>query len=347
MRNSTIQDRGPASFAESEPQRLRRGSLGLSTPFEKPQTELELKLATLWEHVLGVETIGAADDFFELGGDSFAATTLAAEIEATFGLRFAPSEIIEFSTVAKQAQAIAAKAGGPRLPSALIAGSKGGSKRPLFMVHGGSGFAFLQPAFVEVVGQDRQVYFFQAPGLDGRVPPLKVVEEIAGLYVRSLREVQPAGPYNIAAMCSGAFIALEMCNQIKESGEEVGSLILLDPDTMPPAWKEARARPGSKSRNRTALDRIPPERRIHVTDAMLKVVQDLREAVCNYVPRPYAGKVVMLVNAKKLPKVVGAEAFWRSHVGDLEYQVGGVDHEELFYAKLADTAHFVRKALEG
>ena len=109
--------------------------------------------------------------------------------------------------------------------------------------------------------------------------------------IRSMREVQPAGPYNITAMCSEAFIALEMCNQIKESVEEFGRLILLDPDTMPPAWKEQRARAGSKSHNRTALDRIPPERRVHVTDAMLRVVEDLREAVCNYVPRPTRGRL--------------------------------------------------------
>jgi hypothetical protein len=137
-----------------------------------------------------------------------------------------------------------------------------------------------------------------------------------------------------------------MCNQIRGGGQEIRRLILLDPDTMPPAWKDQRARPGSKSRNRTALDRIPPERRVHVTDAMLRVVEDLRAAVCNYVPQPFAGKASVLVNAKKLPKVVGADTFWQSHLGGMDYEVGGLDHDELFYAKLADTARFVQKALD-
>jgi acyl carrier protein len=330
---------------ETQKQLRRRADFELSTPWQAPQTESEAKLAAIWQHVLSIDAVGSNDEFFDLGGDSFAATTLAAEIEASFGLRFAPSDIIEFSTLAKQADAIAAKAGSPRLPSALIAGSKGGSKLPLFMVHGGSGFAFLQPAFVDVVGRDRPVYFFQAPGLDGRVAPLRVLQDMAALYVRSMREVQPVGPYNIAAMCSGAFIALEMCSQIKECGEEVGHLILLDPDTMPPAWKAQRQ--GTKSRNRTALDRIPPERRVHVTDAMIKVVEELREAVCDYVPRPYAGKAAVLVNARKFPKVVGADTFWQNHLGGMDYEVGGAEHEELFYAKLGDTALFVQKALEA
>ena len=290
MRNSASQESSPPSQEDTKRQLRRRADFDLSTPWQAPQTEAEVELASVWQHVLRVDSAGLDDDFFDLGGDSFAATTLAAEIEASFGIKFAPSDIIELSTIAKQAQAIAAKAGTPRLPSALIAGSTNGPKPPLFMVHGGSGFAFLQPAFVDVVGEGRPVYFFQAPGLDGRVATLKAVEDIAGLYVRSMREIQPNGPYNIAAMCSGAFIALEMCNQIKESGEAIGRLILLDPDTMPPVWKEQRARPGSKVRNRTALDRIPPERRIHVTDAMLKVVEDLRQAVCDYVPGRMRGR---------------------------------------------------------
>jgi len=347
MGNSTVQDHWPASQAEAETQPLRRADLGLSTSWQQPQTESEFRLAGIWQQVLGVDAIGAFDDFFELGGDSFAATTLAAEIEATFGLRFAPSDIIDLSTVAKQAHAIAAKAApaAPQLPSPLVPGSTSGSKPPVFMVHGGSGFAFLQPVFVDVVGEDRPVYFFQAPGLDGRVTPLNKVEDIARLYVQSMRAIQPAGPYNVVAMCAGAFIALEMCNQIEDGGETIGRLILLDPNTMPPAWKEQRARPGTKPRVKTALDRIPPERRAHVTESMIKVVQELHEAIRKYVPRPYSGKAAVLVNSKKVGKMHGKSAFWQGHLGDMECQVGGANHEEVFHTNLAETARFVRDAL--
>jgi thioesterase domain-containing protein len=179
------------------------------------------------------------------------------------------------------------------------------------------------------------------------VAPLKKIEDLARLYVASMREIQPRGPYNLAAMCSGGFIALEMCSQLREAGQEIGRLILLDPDNEPPAWKSQRSGPGSKSRNRTALDRIPPERRVHVTDAMIKAVEDLREAVCNYVPKPYAGKASVLVNVKKLPKVVGANSFWQSHLGGMDHELGGADHDELFNAKLTNTAHFVQKVLDS
>jgi thioesterase domain-containing protein/acyl carrier protein len=346
MGNRIVPSNSPV---EAEAQRVNRSDLNLSTPFEEPQTESELKLAAIWADVLGVNAIGASDNFFRLGGDSFAATTLAAEIEATFGLRFAPSDIINHSTIAKQARVIDAKVASleRQLPPSLVAGSTRGSKSPVFMVHGGSGFAFLRPVFIDVVGEDRPVYFFQAPGLDGRTTPLGAVEDIARLYVQSMRVVQPNGPYNIVAMCSGAFIALELCNQIEEAGESIGHLVLLDPDTMPPAWKEQRARPGTNRRMKTALDRIPPERRAHVTDAMLKVVHELREAICNYVPRPYSGNAAMLVNSRKAKKIIDSSAFWQTHLGSLSHKVYGANHDELFQTQLPETALFVRNALDN
>ena len=38
--------------------------------YEEPKTEVERKLAGIWEELLGVSRVGAEDNFFELGGDS-------------------------------------------------------------------------------------------------------------------------------------------------------------------------------------------------------------------------------------------------------------------------------------
>ena len=175
-----MQSRPPARETAAEARLVKRSDLSLSAPWVEPGTEAEAGLAAIWREVLGIDAVGTSDDFFELGGDSFAATALAAEVEATFGIRFAPSDIINSSTVAKQAQLVASQALDltPKLPSHLILGRAGGSQPPVFMVHGGLGFAFFKPDFLEEVGRDRPVYLFQAPGLDGRVPPLASVEAL-------------------------------------------------------------------------------------------------------------------------------------------------------------------------
>jgi thioesterase domain-containing protein/acyl carrier protein len=247
--------------AEADPPLLRRESLGLSTPFVAPATETAIRLATIWQQVLGVEAVGTADDFFDLGGDSFAATALASEIEATFGLRFTPSDIITHSTIAKQEAMIAAsaKAATTELPRHLVLGREGGSQPPVFIVHGGHGFIFFRPEFIHEVGKDRPVYLFQAPGPDDHGSNLLTIEDMADLYVDAMRRVQPAGPYHIVAMCAGSFIALEMCHRIGQAGDSIGRLILLDPPSAPPAIKDQRAQKakegGIRSRAGNAVQR--------------------------------------------------------------------------------------------
>jgi thioesterase domain-containing protein/acyl carrier protein len=256
MTKIAVQDARRATRIPAERDVLRRVDLGLATAWEEPQTEAELKLADIWQQVLGIDAVGAADDFFELGGDSFAATALAAEIEATFNVRFAPSAIINFSTIAKQARTVAEEPSSPsRLPSHLIIGRAGGSQPPLFVVHGMAGFAFFNRALIDEMGEDRPIYLFQVPGLDGRTKPLESFEEIAGVYVASIRDIRPGGPYNILAFCGGALLALEMCKQIEEAGETVDHLILLDPLPLPPTIRAIVElhREVEKSRTEAAL----------------------------------------------------------------------------------------------
>ena len=69
---------------------------------------------------------------------------------------------------------------------------------------------------------------------------------MAELYVASMRQLQPSGPYYIAAMCAGSFIALEMCHRLVEAVEPVWRRILLDPPSAPPRIKDHRKRRGER-----------------------------------------------------------------------------------------------------
>jgi thioesterase domain-containing protein/acyl carrier protein len=392
MVEQQMQSRPPATETAAEARLVKRSDLSLSAPWVEPGTEAEAGLAAIWREVLGIDAVGTSDDFFELGGDSFAATALAAQVEATFGIRFAPSDIINSSTVAKQAQLVASQALDltPKLPSHLVLGRAGGSQPPVFMVHGGLGFAFFKPDFLEEVGRDRPVYLFQAPGLDGRVRPLASVEELATLYVDTIRQIQPAGPYNIVGMCAGSFIALEMCHQLNEAGESIAHLVLLDPPVAPPSTKEMRAEIKAKRAHEakspagSALSRIfrlfgesnggrgekptrahkrvvkmqsiaerikqdveqkSPEQAAYTAETTARVVELLKVAFDKHVPRPYPGKVAMLVSSAKARKMVGPSAFWPNHLGGLEYQVCDGDHQGLFRVHLTETARFVRHSL--
>jgi len=60
------------------------------------------------------------------------------------------------------------------------------------------------------------------------VPPERI-EELASIYIREIRRIQPKGPYNLIGFCVGGLTAYEMALQLLHEGEEIGYLALLDP----------------------------------------------------------------------------------------------------------------------
>lgn len=60
-----------------------------------PNNEIETKLTSIWEEVLGVKRIGITDNFFELGGHSLKAVSMRSKVNKEFGLN------IEFTLIFK------------------------------------------------------------------------------------------------------------------------------------------------------------------------------------------------------------------------------------------------------
>ncbi|MEU6587293.1 amino acid adenylation domain-containing protein [Nocardia sp. NPDC046763] len=79
--------------------------------FRAPVGEAEIAVAEVFAAVLGVESIGADDDFFALGGNSLLATQLAARIGAALDTRVPVRAVFEASTVAGLAANIGQHAG--------------------------------------------------------------------------------------------------------------------------------------------------------------------------------------------------------------------------------------------
>jgi acyl carrier protein len=56
----------------------------LSTPYEEPANEIEKAIAAIWQGILGIDRIGANDDFTELGGNSLLVVQTVANMADTF-----------------------------------------------------------------------------------------------------------------------------------------------------------------------------------------------------------------------------------------------------------------------
>ncbi|RPK22202.1 non-ribosomal peptide synthase/polyketide synthase [Paenibacillus xylanexedens] len=83
------------------------GGAGGGREYVAPRTELEAKLATIWQEVLVREkAVGVTDNFFDLGGHSLRATTLVSKMHKELGAQFPLRDVFRYSTVEEMAVAM-------------------------------------------------------------------------------------------------------------------------------------------------------------------------------------------------------------------------------------------------
>ena len=83
--------------------RLRVDEGARTRPLVSPRTTTEMRLAAIWRDVLGVETVGVHDDFFEAGGHSLRATQLLSRIRGVFATELSMRDVFEAATIAELA----------------------------------------------------------------------------------------------------------------------------------------------------------------------------------------------------------------------------------------------------
>jgi phthiocerol/phenolphthiocerol synthesis type-I polyketide synthase E len=74
----------------------------LQTPYVAPRNEVEQRLATIWQDMLGIDKVSVHDNFFELGGDSVKAIQISVKINEA-GLQFTPQQLFQSQTIAELA----------------------------------------------------------------------------------------------------------------------------------------------------------------------------------------------------------------------------------------------------
>jgi amino acid adenylation domain-containing protein len=192
-----------------------------------PRDVLELRLCRIWQEVLGVRWVGVDENFFALGGHSMLAVRLMAGIERELGRRLPITTLFQASTVESLAWFLRQGMGAPSSRS-LVEIRASGTRPPMFWVHPGGGGVLCYARLAHHLGADQPFYALQARGLSGEAPPRDDFTTMAAAYIAELREIQPAGPYWLGGWSLGGLIAFEMARQLRQEGQEIASLVLLD-----------------------------------------------------------------------------------------------------------------------
>ena len=219
----------------------------VDSAFVPPETEIEKTLAGFWSELLGIDKIGTADSFFDLGGHSLVAVRLFRMIKKAYAVDLPISALFEAPTIAACARLIEEAGGhsGSSDAPASASPADGASKiqfahivqihagryphaTPLFICAGMFGNILNLRHLAIQIGQDRPVYGLQARGLYGGQAPHETFEEMAASYLEEVRVVQPRGPYLLSGFSGGGLVAYEMAQQLIAAGETVDMVVMLD-----------------------------------------------------------------------------------------------------------------------
>ena len=85
---------------------LRRDDFQLAQEYVEPRSKTEIELARMWRDAMGLDRIGIHDSFFDLGGKSFGAAVIFAEIERKLGVKLPMTILAELQTVALLAEKV-------------------------------------------------------------------------------------------------------------------------------------------------------------------------------------------------------------------------------------------------
>jgi acyl-coenzyme A synthetase/AMP-(fatty) acid ligase/thioesterase domain-containing protein/acyl carrier protein len=232
---------------------------------------LELRLVQIWENILPVKHISVSDDFFALGGDSLSAVSMFAWVEKWLGVHLPPSTLLRAETVEKLA-AIIRKGGWSSEDSCLVPLQVHGTKPPLYCVPGAGCHAFSYRALARNLGDQQPLFAFQLQGIEGRLPNLRTVEEIASSCLDALRRHKPNGPYCLCGASFGGVVAFEMARRLVAEGERVPFVGLFD--SRAGEYPKVKARLSLRNRMRLAVHNL-----IFLTENQSLTRQDLKRAL--------------------------------------------------------------------
>jgi thioesterase domain-containing protein len=349
-----------AAARESRPSRnvgrstgISRDRFRLSASFEGPAGEPERLLLRLWEEVLDVRGLGVLDDFFELGGDSFAATALIGEIDRVFSRALPPSVLLTHPSVRSLA-ALLARSGNSVDRHPLLPLRTSGDRQPLFVVHAAEGTALFVRRLLPHLDPGQPVYAIQGRGLiEGEEPHCRF-EAMAADYAEVIRSVRPRGPYLLAGYCVGGLIALEIARMLKAAGEEVRFLAMIDPCLHPTVvpWLRWTNPDSASARLHRMVSRLLwhlKRRRLQVARRALgdslgrsrdykpvdigrqrAVHAGARAALRAYRPLPYDGKVTIFFSTEHKADFEGNAGRSHALASRIDIVELGALHEHLF-----------------
>ncbi|MEN3177792.1 amino acid adenylation domain-containing protein [Gluconobacter sp. OJA] len=190
-------------------------------------TPAELMLSDLWCSLLNIEKVDINTSFFDLGGDSIMVVEMAAALSIR-GYELPIGQVFTAPTIALLAPLFEGKATAVDPLSITLPIRTAGDRPPFFCIHPVVGISWSFNALAPLLPEGHPVYGLQNAGLLLEEAPPQTLEALIRCYVTKIRTIQPQGPYYIIGWSMGGVIAQGVAYFLREAGEEIALLALLD-----------------------------------------------------------------------------------------------------------------------
>ncbi|WP_329110896.1 amino acid adenylation domain-containing protein [Micromonospora sp. NBC_01699] len=202
-----------------------------------PDGPVETTIAAVWQEVLGLDRIGATDDFFDLGGHSLLATRVVARLRRELPEHTAAGpvpaitvmDLFKHRTVRELAELVT---GGTRDPGGLLHEltppvPAGARVRSLVCVPYGGGSAVVYQPLADALPAGHRLYAVALPGhdigLDDDPRPIPEVARAVADEIMSTVE----GPLALYGHCGpGGALAVEIARLLEAAGRDLDALYL-------------------------------------------------------------------------------------------------------------------------
>lgn len=294
-----------------------------------PLPGTEMQIADAFSQLLGCEVQDIEADFFALGGHSLLAMRLAAMLSRQFARKVTPGQVMVASTVAKLSSLLDSELSdeqAQRLGYETLLPLRESSGPTLFCFHPASGFAWQFSVLARYLSPRWSITGIQSPRPNGPMETAATLDDVCEQHLATLLAVQPHGPYYLFGYSLGGTLAQGIAARLRERGEEVAFLGLLD--TWPPEtqnWAEKEA----NGLDPAVLEEIAREREAFIAAQQGQGSSELFTAIeGNYADavrllttahsQPFDGKATLFVAERTLPAGMDPECVWAPWVGELE-----------------------------
>lgn len=201
---------------------------------QSPRTPYEDVLCSVFAEVLGLDFIGADDNFFEMGGHSLIAIQLVSRIKAVFGTRITAGSLLQAPTPSGLATLIGGGSQEEAL-KVLLPIRPQGSGAPLFCIHPGSGLSWCYFGLARYLPTQTPIIALQARGVEDSAVLPRTLTEVAEDYLGQILQLRPKGPYRLLGWSFGGVVAQAIAALLQQRGETVALLAILDGYPLPGA----------------------------------------------------------------------------------------------------------------